>query len=167
MTLYELEEQYADFLSKVESGEIPDEAIEDTLEAIDGAYENKVDQIACIIKEMNARADGIKTEKDRLNERLTTLKGKTERLKDYLRQSMEKTGKSRIETSRNRVTLGAASEAVTITDLTKLRGYEKAWKTYAYDERNVDKTLLKTILKAGESVPGAALQTGKPRLTIK
>ena len=50
MNLYEISADYQRFQEQVESGEIPEEAIADTLEAIEGNFDDKVDSIACIIK---------------------------------------------------------------------------------------------------------------------
>ena len=166
--LYEISAQYASFLSAVESGEIPDEAIEDTLAGLDGDLNDKVDNIACLIKQLSAEADAIKTERDRLAERQQIKVHKAERLKDYIRQAMALSGKKKIETARNCVSLGKPGQRVEITNLDALRGTESVWKPYDYGkEANVDKAKLKELLQAGNLVPGAVIEDGAPRLTIK
>lgn len=166
--LYELSTEYATFLAAVESGDIPEEAIEDTLAGLDGELEEKIDNIACIIKQLNAEADAIKAEKDALNERQQAKAHHADRLKDYIRQSMSLAGKKKIETARNSVSIGKPATKAVITDLGALRGFESVWKPYDYTkETNVDKTALKEALQSGTVVPGAALEDGAPRLTIK
>ena len=59
MNLYEISVDYRRFQEQVESGEIPEEAIADTLEAIEGNFDDKVDSIACIIKSLLAEAKEI------------------------------------------------------------------------------------------------------------
>ena len=64
MKLYEIKNTYLDFLARMESGEIPEEAVQDTLEGLEGVFEEKADNIACLIKTLNAEASAIKTERD-------------------------------------------------------------------------------------------------------
>lgn len=167
-TLYELTAQYADLLNAIESGDVPEEAITDTLEALGGELDEKIDSIACIVKQLDGEAANIKAEKSALAERQSVKEHQRDRLKDYIRQAMQLAGKKKIETSRNCVSVGKAQPKAVITDLDALRGREDIWKPYDYSkEANVDKTSLKTLLQAGEFIPGAALQDGTPRLTIK
>lgn len=100
-TLYELSAEYAAFLEAVEAGEIPEEAIADTLEGISGEFSQKADNIACIIKELNARAAAIKEEADRLSERQAAAIRRAENLKRYLAEAMQRTGMNKLETPRN------------------------------------------------------------------
>lgn len=166
-TLYELTGQYAELLSAIESGDIPEEAISDTLEALDGELDEKIDSVACIVKQLDGEATNIKAEKAALADRQSVKEHQRDRLKDYIRQAMQLAGKKKIETSRNCVSVGKAQPRPVITNLDALRDREDVWKPYDYKETNVDKTSLKTLLQAGEQIPGAALQDGTPRLTIK
>ena len=49
MTLYELMNGYKDFLMAVENGDIPEEAIADTLESIEASIDDKIDNTACAL----------------------------------------------------------------------------------------------------------------------
>ena len=103
MYLYELTDEYLKLLDAIDAGEIPDEAIEDTLAGIEGEIDEKIDSLACIVKELNAEASAIREEEKTLAERRKAKENKAERLKDYIRQSMEASGKQKVETARNRV----------------------------------------------------------------
>lgn len=166
-TLYELTGQYAELLSAIESGDIPEEAISDTLEALGGELDEKIDSVACIIKQLDSEAAAIKAEKAMLAGRQSVKEHQRDRLKDYIRQAMQLAGKKKVETARNCVSVGKAQPKAVITDLDALKSRNDIWKPYDYRETNVDKTSLKTLLQAGEQIPGAALQDGTPRLTIK
>lgn len=167
-TLYELTGQYIELLSAIESGDIPEEAISDTLEGMTGEITEKIDNCACIVKQLDSEAAAIKAEKAALAERQSVKEHQRDRLKDYIRQAMQLAGKKKVETARNCVSVGKAQPKAVITDLDALRGREDVWKPYDYGkESNVDKISLKTLLQAGESIPGASLQDGAPRLTIK
>mgnify|MGYP000903908526 FL=1 len=167
-TLYELTAQYADLLNAIESDEIPEEAIADTLEALGGELNDKIDSVACIVKQLDGEAANIKAEKAALAERQSVKEHQRDRLKDYIRQAMQLAGKKKIETSRNCVSIGKAQPKAVITDLDALRRCKSVWKPYDYSkETNVDKIKLKALLQAGEQFSGAELQDGTPRLTIK
>ena len=97
-TLYELTAQYAELLNAIESEEIPEEAISDTLEALDGELDEKIDSVACIVKQLDSEAGAIKAEKAALAERQSVKEHQRDRLKDYIRQAMELAGKKKIET---------------------------------------------------------------------
>lgn len=165
--LYEITAQYAAFLAAVESGEIPEEAINDTLDGLSGELDDKIDSVACIVKQLTAEADAIKAEKEALAERQQIKARQADRLKDYIRQAMTLAGKKKVETSRNCVSVGKPSQKVVITDIEALRSCDAVWKPYDYTkESNVDKAALKKALQAG-TVAGAAIEDGAPRLTIK
>ncbi len=165
--LYELTGQYMDLLNAIESGEIPEEAISDTLEALGGELDEKIDGCACIVKQLDSEASAIKAEKSALAERQSIKEHQRDRLKDYIRQAMQLAGKKKIETARNCVSIRKAQPKAVITDLDALRRCKSVWKPYDYKEANVDKTKLKASLQAGEQFSGAELRGGTPRLTIK
>ena len=166
-TLYELTGQYIELLSAIESGDIPEEAISDTLEALGGELDEKIDSVACIIKQLDSEAIAIKAEKAKLADRQSVKEHQRDRLKDYIRQAMQLAGKKKVETSRNCVSVGKAQPKVVITNLDALKSRNDIWKPYDYRETNVDKATLKTLLQSGEQIPGAALQDGAPRLMIR
>jgi len=167
-TLYELTGQYAELLSAIESGDIPEEAISDTLEALGGELDEKIDNCACIVKQLDSEAAAIKAEKATLADRQSVKEHQRDRLKDYIRQAMQLAGKKKVETARNKITVGKPSQRAVITNIGALKSCKSVWKPYDYSkETNVDKTSLKTLLQAGEPIPGAALQDGAPRLMIR
>ena len=165
--LYELTGQYMDLLNAIESGGVPEEAIPDTLEGLSGELDEKIDSVACIVKQLDSEAAAIKAEKAALAERQSVKEHQRDRLKDYIRQAMQLAGKKKVETARNCVSVGKAQPKAVITDLDALKSRNDIWKPYDYRETNVDKTSLKTLLQAGEQFSGAELQDGAPRLTIK
>ena len=164
--LYQLTQQYQTLLGMIEDGDIPEEAIANTLDSLSGEIEDTVDNVACIIKQLTAEAEGIKREEDALALRRKRKEAAIDRLKDYIRQSMGLAGRKKIGTVRNCVMVGKPSQRLEITDVSQLRTREEFWKPYEWTEKNVDKAHLKEALKAG-SVPGAKMAEGAPRLTIK
>ena len=69
MTLYELTD---DFLRLMDIAEDPDtdpDVFRDTLEGIEGAIEDKADGYAKVIRELEARKEGLQKEAERLSSR--------------------------------------------------------------------------------------------------
>ena len=101
MKLYEISADYQRFQEQIESGEIPEEAIADTLEAIEGEFDDKVDNIACIIKSLLAEAKEIKSERDALDGRMKQKQKTADRLTKSLKDEMLFSGRTKVETPRN------------------------------------------------------------------
>lgn len=115
MKLYEIAQEYRAFADALENGEIPEEAITDTLEAINSEFSDKIDSIACIVKGLRGEAELIKAEIDSLSARKKRKEREAERLIEYIRMALEAVGKQKFETARNRISF-RASNAVRITD---------------------------------------------------
>lgn len=101
MNLYEIKEQYLDLLLRIESGEISEDAISDTLESVEGDFTDKADNIASYIKSLLSEALALKTEADKLNERKKQKENKAEKLRLYLESMMLQAGVKKVETARN------------------------------------------------------------------
>ncbi|MCK9576701.1 MAG: siphovirus Gp157 family protein [Clostridia bacterium] len=169
MTLYEINQTYQEFFDKVESGEIPEEAVSDTLESLDGEFEDKADNIACYIKSLLSDAQAIKAESDALLERAKVKKAKADRLTDYLYQAFKVRGKDKLETKRNLLKIRKNPPAVQIDDESTFISWAHDWEETNFlipREPTINKTAVKNALKAGEEIPHAKLVSGE-KLTIK
>jgi len=169
MSLYEISTTYKDLLEAIESGEIPEEAIADTLAGIDGEFTEKADNIASFIKSLLADAQGIGEEIDSLTERKKAKINKAERLTDYLYQQFKLTGKQKIETSRNVMSIRKTPPRVEIDDETALIAYAQSNGDRSFitvKDPTVNKTHLKDWLKDGHEYPHAKLVPGE-KLAIK
>ena len=159
MTLYELMTDYKNFLSAVEYGDIPEEAIEDTLGAIEGDIDEKIDNIACVLKELVSEEKAIKDEVTRLEERLKVKANARERTKNYLSDMLLALGKTEFESSRNKITFRKTPGKVVIDD-------EKAFIEWAqinadslltYGKPTVNKTAVKIAIEGKADIPGAKI----------
>lgn len=168
MKLYEISENYRAFMAAVESGEIPDDAVEDTLNGIEGAFEIKADNIACIIKELRLEAQGIKEEADNLYMRQRQKNARADRLSRYLQTNMNAIGKNKIETIRNKIQIKKVPASCKIIDDDVLISYLQMYKMEDCIKReiSVKKRELLSRLKDGEEIPGAELEIGE-RIEIK
>lgn len=99
MKLYELTEQWNDVYSLMEDGETDEQVIQDTLEGIEGEIEDKADNYAKIIRNLQADAEALKAEEDRLNRRRKSVESHIQWLKDNLQANLEFIGKTKFRTN--------------------------------------------------------------------
>lgn len=159
MTLYELMTDYKEFLCAVENGDIPEEAIADTLEAIEATIEDKIDNIACVIKTLDAEEAAIKAEEDRLEARRKAKANTKEKVKAYLADMLISSGKTEFESPRNKISFRKTPGKVVFED-------EKAFIEWAqvnadslltYGKPTVNKTAVKLAIESGEEINGAKI----------
>lgn len=166
-SLYELvgeyklfEENFQNYVDLVESGDMPEGAIWDSLDSINGAIEEKIDNITCIHKQETYECDMIKAEIERLKHRLTAKENAANRLKEYIYVSMRSVGMDKLETARNKLSF-RKSEKVMIDDpagfVQWAQEYNPELLTFKQPEPN--KTEIKRILKSGQAIEGCRVET--------
>lgn len=157
MKLYEIAQDYLALMQAIENDEIPEEAIADTLEAITAEIEDKADNIACLLKNIDAEIVAIKAEETRLAERRKVKEKSAERIKQYLSDVLQGAAIDKVETARNRISF-RKSEAVELDE-----GAFVAWAMennndlLTYSAPKANKTEIKKALKGGQAVEGARL----------
>lgn len=97
MNLYELTDDILVIQNLLESDEYDEQTLADTLEAIEGAYEYKLESYAKVIKNIEADINAIKTEVTRLTDKRKTLENRVDRLKSTMFESMKTTGKTKVK----------------------------------------------------------------------
>lgn len=159
-TLYEINQQIASCIMEdgqiidTQTGEILDY---DALDALQMARDEKIENIALFIKNINAEAAALKVEKDAFAERERIAKAKADRLKEYLAFCLEgekfKTAKVAISYRQ--------SDQVIVDDITKVPA-----ELLKVKEPEADKTAIKRIIKAGGDVAGCHM-IDKSNIQIK
>jgi hypothetical protein len=151
MKLYEINDAYYKWLEKVQEneGELTQEMLIE-YESIDGEFEKKAEAYAVLIKTLNAEADMLKTEQQRLYERQKQKENLAERLKERLAESMQFFEKDKLETAKCKISF-RSSKAVEIIDEALIPD------EYFKVERKVIKTDIKTAIAEGKEVAGAVL----------
>jgi hypothetical protein len=146
MNLYEINNAILGCVDE-ETGEIIDT---DKLLDLQLAFDEKVEGIACWIKNLLADAEAIKTEKNNLAEREKACRNKAESLKKYLNSALdgEKFKTAKVSISYRK------SESVEVDDINKV---DKSFLKYS--DPTVDKTAVKKALKAGTELEGVRLVT--------
>ena len=96
--LYQLTNNYETVLNMLYDEDADEEMILDTLEAIEGEIEDKADNYAKIIKELEAKQNARKEEAKRLTESAKVFENRVKALKSNLFNSMKATGKTKFAT---------------------------------------------------------------------
>lgn len=155
MKLYELAENYqevATMMDQVEIGSEDWQTIQDTLEAIDGEFDVKVQNICALVKEYKYNVEMVKAEKKRLDEVARGYDNKATWLESYLQEQLQKTGnlKSTMLYGPHKMTF-RKSVSTEVTDMNALP------IEYIKTKVEADKTAIKKALQEGVAVAGARL----------
>lgn len=146
MTLYEISKEIENFEFKVdeETGEILNIM---QLDEIMMARDEKIENIALWIKNLDAEASAIREEEKALAERRRSKEKKAESLKEYLSSNLD--GKM-FETSKVKISF-RKSQSLNVADVEKLPGVFRKVKIEA------DKTAIKNALKSGFYIEGCEI----------
>lgn len=151
MTLYEIAQEMATLIDP-ETGEIRDY---EAFEELQMAREEKIDNTAKWIIELEAEAKMVKERADELTKRAQSAKKKAERLKEFLQEYLA--GEKRKTAD---YTIGyRRTEAVEITDEDRLIAwlYDNDEDALTYQQPKISKAAVKELIKEGREVPGAEL----------
>lgn len=158
MQLYEINGQIAQLAEMLESGEIDQQAYDDTVEAL-GA-DIAVDDVVKAIRNKSAEAEAFKAEADRLTEKRKRAEAAVDGLKNVLVTYLNATGQKNCKTELFSISKGT-SKSVAIVDETAIPA------TYLIPQpAKLDKKAILAKLKAGEQVQGATLEVSE-FVTIK
>lgn len=147
MNLYEIEEAIMACVD-TETGEIIDE---EQLDKLSMERDEKIENIALWIKNLNAEAAAYKAEKQAFDARQKAAENKAASLKKYLSGYLAGNAyqSAKVAISFRR------SESVQINDINTIAEFDTRYVKYA--EPTADKTAIKKALKEGIMIPGAAL----------
>lgn len=145
-SLYQIEEAIMACVD-METGEIVDC---DKLEELQIERDDKIQNIALWIKNLESDAEAYKKEKESFADKQKVAENKVKRLKEYLGTYLD--GQA-FKSTRVNISF-RSSESVNVTDISKVP--EQFLK---YAEPTADKTAIKKMLKSGFTVDGAELVT--------
>ena len=140
MTLYELKENYRAVLELMEDEEADQEAVADTLSMITDDIEEKAENYAIIMKELEAEAEKLKKEEERLNRRRKAIESHREQMKETLKSAMELIGKKKFKSEHFSFTIqkngGSLPVIITNPDALPERFKQYSWKADTEQLRN-------------------------------
>lgn len=151
MTLYEINTELAQLIESSidpETGEINEEAF-DKLEELQMAWDQKVENIGCFIKNLRADAEALKQEKMNLAKRQQYAENKAERLKKYLDDMLagQTYSSPRVDIKYRKSTQVKCDDITVVPD-----------KYLKVKDPELDKVAIKDALKNGEQVEGCHLE---------
>lgn len=160
MTLYDITSDYRELFDQFDDADdLTDEQVEayfDTLEALEGDFDTKAENIACFIKELQGESDMLDVEIKALKARKQVKDNIIKRLKRMLIDSMVQLDKKKIDRPRAKLSLHRNPESADIAD-------ERAFIEWAersgndfflrYSTPEIRKTAVKAALKSGAELP--------------
>ena len=159
MTLYEMTVTATRLYDLFTSGDIPEEAVNDTLESL--GVEGKIEDYCHVINQLGSDIASYEAEIERLNAKKQSAKKGIDRMKKALVAYMEVTNTPKVKAGVFDLSM-RKSESVVIDDIDKLPEiYVKVKLT-----TSPDKTAIKKAIKVGEVISGAMLQVNN-NLQIK
>lgn len=144
MHIYEIVEQLSNIENFIdeETGEV-DVA---SLNALNLNFQEKMDNLACVVKSLQAESDAIKQEEQTLSARRKAKEKRIESLKRYIAFSMNSLNYNKLETTRSVLSFRSATSLV-VSDEAKI---DSRYKTIEIVENvKIDKNRLKADIKAG------------------
>ena len=164
MTLYDIDAQIAaldgaaedDMLIDAETGELV--SVAQALDALRMEREEKLENVACWVKNLCAEADAIREEENRLVKRRKAAETKAANLKSWLLAAMtrEDGTTDKLKTGRVMVSVKRNPPSTVVDDALLPSTYKVAKITY-----QPNKELIKRELLSGGEVPGAHLEYGR------
>jgi len=153
----------ADDFARLADEDLPPEMIADTLEGMQGEFEDKLEGILQFIKNEAALSAALKEEEEKLSTRRKSAENRISRLKEYVATCMEKAELINVRAGLQEVSVRKASRTVEILDINAIPGDYVDYETIT----KPDKLAIKKQLEAGVDIPGVTLKTNKPGLIIK
>ena len=155
MNIYEINKAIEDILEDgfsvdEETGEILFD--ESDLNALNAEISEKIENVACYIKNLTADISALKEEERNLNTRRKQKERKIDSLKGYINYAMELSGRKSLESPRCKVSFRKSS-SVEVPDINAL---DKDYVTETI-EIKPNKVASKEALKEGKTVEGAEI----------
>lgn len=158
MQLYKLTGVLAQVWEQINDEEANLDTLEDTLQAIEGEIEVKVEGMGRMIAMLDADAGVLDAEIKRMTARKLARKNRIERIRNYIQNQMELMGKDKIETPVLTVSLQKNPPALDIFDVMAI---PTEYLVHIPAHSEPDKAKIKDSLKAGKEIPGCVLTQGR------
>jgi hypothetical protein len=154
LSLYHMTQDYEQAFLALIDADIPPEALNDTLEALEGELTVKASNVAAFVLNLEAEAEKIKAVEQRIAARRKVYESKAERIRSYLKENMERAGIKKIEALDGSftATLTAPRASVVVDNEAALP------PSFVKTTTSPDKAAIGEALKDGQEVPGAHLE---------
>jgi hypothetical protein len=160
MKLYELADQFKTLTDVLDSDFADDQeaslALRDALDATEGAFADKLEAIAKIIKNQQGDVEALKAEEQRLSAKRKSIESKIDSLKLYAEMQMEYSGLDKLKTPLFNFNVQNNPPSVDVFNPDILPK-----KYLVIQEPKIDKRGILDAIKAGEEVPGASIMQSR------
>lgn len=157
-TLYEMAPEVKFLYDLLEKEEIDIKTFEDSLEGLE--IDKKIEGCVYVQKQLESDIEAFKRERDRLDERMRTIRNNLQRVKDNLLNFVNYTGLKRLDVGTFSLRVGKSFKTV-VTDEEKIPS-----EFLVPQKPKVNVEAIRKRLKSGEKVQGASLVESE-FLTIK
>lgn len=154
MTLYEIEEVYRGLMEYAEENEGDITEVVEEFEKVRADFDNKAENYWRIIKNLNAQADALKAEKQKLEQKQRRAERLADSLKERMANAMQTFEKDKVKTQFGSFSF-RKSTSVEILDETVIPD------DFFRVKKEVQKSVIADAIKAGHVVPGAALKENR------
>ena len=149
-TLYELKTDYLEIQQLIEDGA---EGLEDTLESLEAAIEDKLEGIGKVCRNLDGEVAALKAEEKRLADKRKSIENNMKRLKQYAQDTMLDSDMKKVKTPLFTFNIQKNAPSVSVIDDALIPKHY-----YVPVDPRLDKKGILERLKAGESIPGVELQ---------
>lgn len=156
MRLYDLTEQYSLIAEMIED-DTTNEALQAMLDGIEGAFDEKVESIVKLMHSKISEHTAVDNEYKRLKQRADKIAKEVDWLENYVEEQMKLLNKDEVKSNLFSIKLALNPPSVKVDELLLSSKYYRIIPS----SKTVDKALLSTKLKSGESIVGAWLEQSK------
>lgn len=162
--LYTIANEYQEAAARLAELDLPEEVVKDTLEGLAGDLETKSTNVAMFCRNLEAMAEKMKEAEAEIAKRRMAIEARTERVRAYLKENMDRTGITKIECPYFTLKIAKNPAGVRVIDAKAIP--DEYLRFPPIPEPAPDKTKIKKALQDGTAVPGCELEQGT-RLEIK
>ena len=152
-TLMDLTNDFRQIMEMMDDPELDPQTLKDTMEGIEGAFEDKFDGYAAVLRQISGYVKTLEEEKKRLDDRIKVFQNNMSRMKEIMLFAMNATGKTKFKTAQNSFWTQKTTESVVI-DAENVDSIPEEFLRFKAPEP--DKTKIKEAIKAGVPMDGIA-----------
>lgn len=157
LSLYALSADYQAVIEAAENAgtEADEQAFRDTLAGLSGEIVEKADRCAAVMATLDATAEAIKHEEQRLEARRKAIEANRSRLSDYVLMCLKDANMPKVKGPRFSLQIQQNPPKVVVDEEKKIP--EAFWRF----EPKLDRAAISQALKDNKEVPGAHLERGE------